>query len=481
MSAQKIGDAFVNISVKGAAFAAKQIEDLKKSAEKQKQSGKGELSPMMMAFGAGGGAAVALMAIKGLEGAVRGLMNAIKMMQSEILKSIVRLSDLQKTADRIGTSSSWLSLMRLMVRDSNMSMQEFEQLIAAFQRNFETFSHDVGESKATLKSLGVSPELLRSWGDLETKMVELGYRINEIADADQRRGAAMRIFGEQGRKLIPLVASNRELYYVLKEQAKFLGLGHAEDGIRRADELRDSFVKMTMQTDALWEKLSIMLTPALQELLNYTIAATKTFTDFSAKIAGAADASAFLKGGITGIATAIQSMVGTAVMAIASLAASFMSAASAMLTIASGLVASIASVMAASDAMRTGTVSDDTLDLMQGAIDMKSAADGARKISATIMSEGSIFMFKFRENLNTWRSLIEAELEAMSEREDRTKEEMKVASKYAEIFRGEALGRSASTMQRLAEKQVKALERVERGVGELVKTIKDAPVIGVAE
>lgn len=197
-----------------------------------------------------------------------------------------RVAEMQKIADRLGTTVEFISKMRVASITSNMSLNEFEQSMAAFQRNLETFSQGVGESKQTFENLGITPDMVRGWGTLENQMLNIILRLKQVQDPSQRAGAAMRIFGEQGRKLIPMVNANSEALLALMKITEFLGVSIDDTFGRNADRYRDSVRHLSLAIEGLWNTLSSASLPLINSTLENLIVSVKTFTDLQGELGG---------------------------------------------------------------------------------------------------------------------------------------------------------------------------------------------------
>lgn len=455
---QKVGDAFFQIGLRGASQVSQQWDDL--TGRMKKSSKAANLGSAFMLGGVAGAGFFAMQkAIENLSAVITTAAESFRILSQEVRDAYKRVSDLQKISDRLGTSFSWINKMRLVVADSNMTMNEFEQSMAAFQRNFETFSQGVGESKQTFESLKITPEILRSWETLENQLTNVIDRLSSVTDNSQRSGAAMRMYGEQGRKLQPLVQGNKELLEVLMKQAEFIGLDLLpDDAAITMDNVRDSFVKLNIQMQASFELLAYKLAPLFEYVLAVVISLAKTFQDVVVKSGNFAASGNSVASAFEYVGDVIISVIGMATSGVMDLMATMSIFMGRMMTSWAKLGLQVEQVLNG-----LGYIGRQISDPLGGAsYELGKFGDSMEKFGAMMKVESMTFSSDLMHNYEQWKQLIEDERKA---REVPEREIIEAVRGVGEMFRGEAMQRNASTMQKLYEKNNEILKAI-RGAAE---------------
>lgn len=449
--AVQAGNAFVQVSVEG-------LEDIK-----------ADLDNLRSEIAQGFDKSTRLQAISAVAdgfrmvaGAVQTAGRMIGWFIGNIQQAIARVSELQKIADRLGTSITFISKIKVAAIVSNMSMNELEQAFAAFQRNMETFSQGVGESKATFEALGITPEMLLSWGTLENQMLNIIGRLAQIEDPSKRAGAAMRIFGEQGRKLIPLVNANVDSFKALLEMSDFLGLTLDENAGRSLDRVRDNFKLLYEQLDAIWNQLAADLGPELEHLTNELIVAFKTIVDL---VTGNEDLASSFK------------WVGDSIKP---LAAAFLGLRSWMLKIQGGYLDFMEMITENNPFFKIQAHLADTIFGTEFSNIGSKIAEMQRGIRESI-SDVEIARDKFSEtfdrNRTAWADIVDRSRPA-TEALRKGAEDMKDAAvMLTESFSGEVIGRAADDMRRAQEISSRTFQSMERSLSSINIHMKNAPVV----
>lgn len=482
---QKVGDLFVQIKLRGAKDIEEQIRDVQgrvNNARKRLLDGskdKGGIGSLFgMGVGIGAGFFTVQTALNALRGTLSVLVDYFRNLRDEIQQAYLRLSNLQKIADRLGTSFSWISKVRLLIADSNMSMEEFEQSMAAFQRNLETFSQGVGESKQTFEGLGITPEMLLSWGSLENQMLNIIERLGSISDQSKRAGAAMRIFGEQGRKLLPLVSANKELYRVMMLQADFLGMNLGAETGRVADETRDHLVKMGMQFNAIMERMSMIFAPAINEVLAVAISLSKVFMDISKRVSESTNGAGSLWKYITDIAGAQGNMILQVVGALTMYQGMMLEATAKVgkaISMAGLIVGTLLKRIDDSFGVLGQKLSAAGIDLTDASLNMLQASSEMDGVGRTLRTSGSTFANDVSNAYQEWLGLLEQERRAMEN--GPMPELTEAVSELNSTFRGEAMQRNAATMQAFYRELPKSMKSADKSLQDIKNEFKKGKVV----
>lgn len=465
-SAIRAGRAYVEVAVANTQQASSKLTDM--------------VNKLNGMFGGAGKIAAGNIIADSIIGALKQVAAQIKLVVSstvsELVDAMLRLSDVVKQADRLGVGIGWMSKMRVVAKDSNMSLNEMEQSFAAFQRNIETAGQGVGESKITMERLGLDPKELASMG-LEQAILKVTEALGSIPDTSARAGAAMRIFGEQGRKLLPILAGNTELFKSLIEQGDFLGLSVDENGARAVDDLRDSWKKFGMQVDAIWEKIVTNVAPAFSMLLDqYIIPGVHVFS----QLVGVIDDG--------GLSADLMSVAFNAVSyAIKQATLTFIEFAEQSIRSSAKVIDSIANIIefvriANSEMLRLSGMSwfvgDPLRESMDFTVDkMRAYAEAFNKTANELDSFTNTFDERFRAAQEEWAELLKREREGLRNNIEPLEE---AVADLSNLFKGDALGRSASTMQKIQEWHLQNAKDIKDYVKKIAGMLGTAPVVRMA-
>lgn len=389
----------------------------------------------------------AISAIRDGFGMVKGAIGAANVVLVQffgrIHKAAEEMSELQKIADRLGTDVKFISQIRVASMMSNMGINELEQSFAAFQRNLETFSQGVGESKKTFENLGITPDMLRNLGSLENQIFFIAERLSAIPDTSQRAGAAMRIFGEQGRKLIPLVNANGQALRAMLQMSDYLGVSFDENLGRKADYYRDSIRLLGVQLQGIWYDIANANLEDANKAMDNLIVSMKTFTDLNSN-ANLAGPWKFL--------TQAAADFGKLLLGIE---------------------------------IYTKRIQIGWLDL-QSVIYNTDLSGNARADLADMIGAYEHFDATFRANMKEYQRLrndsvsrvVKAGLIEAAEETDNAAEKLKTAAQMlAGAFKGEAIGRSASEMAKVNEINNTVFKDIRLTLKSIDNSLNGAPVL----
>lgn len=399
-------------------------------------------------------------------GAGKAALQTIQFFTKGIEESMERVSGIVKMADRLGTSIGFASQLRVIAEDSNMSLNEMEQSMAAFQRNVHTASMGIGESYKTMKQIGLDPQKLANQ-DLETSIMEVTAALSTIPGQMDRGGAAMRIFGEQGRKLLPILGGNVDVFKALQEQSNFLGTTYDEEGARSVDNLRDSWKKLGMQLQGIWDQFTMAVAPALLQIIDGGII---PFIHVMQELIGLIDdggmgVDAFGES-FSWVTLIVKSLTAVIVGLMNESAKVF----SFLIGVAKDLVKAYATAKEGFGFDASGAnAAAKQLEGYQNAIDLTTG-----KVSK--------YMRNFEENFakaqSEWADLVQKERDNTAKGIGEPAEEIaESVQELSNVFKGEALQRNASTMQRLQEMSLQNTKDIKEYVKKIHQSFSSATIV----
>lgn len=460
-SAIVAGRAYITVGVKGIQQSSSKLTNMM-------QSMNGKLGAIKAFAGITAAGAVLSGVAKAAKLAADAIVFAFNYARGQVIHSIEEISNVVKQSDRLGVDVSWMSQMRVVAADSNASMNELEQSFAAFQRNIATASNTGrGEAADTLDMLGLDPTALKNAG-IPQAIEDVTRALGRIPEGSARGGAAMAIFGEQGRKLLPMLIGNVDLMQSLREQSDFLGTTMENDGARGVDNLRDSYKKLQMQIAAIWEAFTMKIAPAISSLIDGQII---PFVHVMQQLIGGFD-----DGGMA--ATSFSGFVGI----LANVFKQLMLAAVAQL----GMMAKSVEQL-----LKWGA------DLLEVYSDVQEFLSGSRSSAADIVgtklddyaesiggSSGHIsdwvhsFDQNFADAQKEWADLVQRERDATVRGIGEPAEDIgNAVDKLSDVFKGEAMGRNAATMQRMQEWHQKNSKDIKEYVKRIAGLLNTAPLV----
>jgi hypothetical protein len=112
----------------------------------------------------------------------------------------------------------------------------------------------------------------------DDQFMRIAEQISAIKDPAEQTSAAVDIFGDSALKLMPLLRDGSKGISELTREAKALGVTMSTEDVVAAKQLGDSLNRMKAALNGLWVTIGSAVAPAL-----------KTFNDWMAKLAGAAN------------------------------------------------------------------------------------------------------------------------------------------------------------------------------------------------
>lgn len=171
------------------------------------------------------------------------------------------------------------------------------------------------EAAAAFDAIGVS--LVDANGvarGTSTILEEVGGALASVPDPATRGALAMRLFGRQGRALLPIFADGSAGLVVLRKRFRDLGGGVGADALKQAKQLGDAFDDLSESTLSLGGEVVAKLGPALRIIVDGATSVSRWLVEMSrrsrlfeaAAIAGGVAAAAFgVRAAAAGTAAAV--------------------------------------------------------------------------------------------------------------------------------------------------------------------------------
>lgn len=158
---------------------------------------------------------------------------------SDAVKEFAAFGDkYDKMAGRTGMSTSFLSGMDFVANINGANIEKVEAAIKGMQT---VLSGSDGDKK--LKEIGLSLDAI-SGMDAEGQFLAITDAIGKLPTPTERAGAAMKLFSEAGRDLLPMINAGGKSMSEYMDIAKKLGVVIDEVGAGKAAKLTDSITMM---------------------------------------------------------------------------------------------------------------------------------------------------------------------------------------------------------------------------------------------
>lgn len=160
---------------------------------------------------------------------------------------------LEKMSARTGVSAESLSELKFAAERSGASIEDVEGAVRAMQRGLFAAKKGTGEAKEGLDALGLSVDQLAGMSP-EKQMEVIADSISGVVDPTEQAAIAMRIFGDSGTRLLPMMANGAAGMQSLRKEARDLGVVLNDADAKAAAGL----------TDALGDAWAVMKSVGLQ-------------------------------------------------------------------------------------------------------------------------------------------------------------------------------------------------------------------------
>jgi hypothetical protein len=233
------GRAFVSLYIKGTAFT-------KGLAKAQKE---------LQSFGS---------SIAGIGASVAGMGAAITGSLTGAVLHFASVGDaLDKMSLRTGVSSTALAELGFAAEQSGASMETVESALQRMQKNLGGIGPESIKTTAALEALGLSVDEIQGLSP-EDQFQLIAERIGAIEDPTQKAAAAMAVFGQGGRELLPMLSSIREL----REEARDLGIAPSPEQVAAAAQITDAINRVRRVIGAAIFEIGSSIAPMVADVLS---------------------------------------------------------------------------------------------------------------------------------------------------------------------------------------------------------------------
>lgn len=171
---------------------------------------------------------------------------------------------MDKMSKRTGMSVETLSQLKFATEQSGSNLETFEAALRGLVNNIASLGSGSTEAAATFKKLGLTFSDLAKLTP-EEQFTLIGERIADIKNPTDQAAVAMKLFGEQGSLLLPLLTSDIK---GLKEEADALGLTMSTTNAKAAADLSDAWNRLKSTAGSFAMALGATIAPVLTRILD---------------------------------------------------------------------------------------------------------------------------------------------------------------------------------------------------------------------
>lgn len=155
---------------------------------------------------------------------------------------------LKNLSDQLGITTDDLQAYMKMARDAGVSQEQLSSAFGQFASNLGRAQQGQQEQAKVFKALGINIKEFASAGDALPTVID---RISQIKDPANRAAIETRLFGEEGRKLDPLLSQGAEGVSALAQSLLATGQALSSQEIKQLNDTAQKLaaVKAELQVD----------------------------------------------------------------------------------------------------------------------------------------------------------------------------------------------------------------------------------------
>src|SRR5690625_2904790 len=185
---------------------------------------------------------------------------------NEVRHAIDDMAELQRAAERVGTSTKEFTGLAYAARSVHLEVQDLQDALSGMYGQLGNALNGTSDQAKLFKALNI--QLTDTHGNLKTTTQLL----KELADAYVRTGGSAEILvagdtlmGDDFKKLIPLLKQGSAGIAELQKQAEELGITFDEKTGRAAEEFQAKVVQLQGAWTGLWRQLAVKLLPVFED------------------------------------------------------------------------------------------------------------------------------------------------------------------------------------------------------------------------
>ncbi|HEX5486495.1 MAG TPA: hypothetical protein VFX23_10915 [Limnobacter sp.] len=233
-------------------------------------------------------------ATEGLKGFALGALGAVGAVTT-VSAAISKLNDtfnqmdaLSKNSQKFGIPVKELSALQYAADLSGVSIEKLGDGMKDLLKNSLDAASGQQSQAAAFKALGVS--VVDTNGKLKSStqlLLDSADAISQLKDGAAKTGIVMKIFGESGRELIPLLNSGASGIRQMTDEAERLGVTMDGDAAKAAENYNDNISRLKGGVNGLFIKMANELVPTLSNVTSQFLEGAKAADTFGDGVAAA--------------------------------------------------------------------------------------------------------------------------------------------------------------------------------------------------
>jgi hypothetical protein len=189
---------------------------------------------------------------------------------SKLIKDSLDAADqMAKLSQSVGVSVEQLSSFSHAAKLSGTSMETIGRGLGILSKNLMDFTADTGEARVAFKALGISAKDTQGrLRDADDVLAEIADKFAGMQDGAGKTALAMRMFGESGSALIPLLNQGSAGLQNMRTEAERLGLVFDTRTAQSAERVNDNFTRLQSVFTGMANNLTVQMLPTLENLSN---------------------------------------------------------------------------------------------------------------------------------------------------------------------------------------------------------------------
>lgn len=228
-------------------------------------------------------------ALKGFKALAGGLVAGISFAKfaSDIKTVINEADNLGKMAQSVGVTTESLSALQYAADLSGASLEVLGVGLRKLSKNAADAARGTGEGKAGFDALGLSvTDASGQVKNADTLFAELATRFQGMQDGAGKTAIAMKVFGESGAALIPLLNQGADGIAAMSDEARQFGVIIDDDMAQAAARFNDNLTRLEAASRGLKIEVAEALLPALEDITRAMTEAAKEGSLLEAALVG---------------------------------------------------------------------------------------------------------------------------------------------------------------------------------------------------
>lgn len=175
-----------------------------------------------------------------------------------------KLSEMGRTASSLGMRSAQFMGLAASASKAGVAEQEFGALVGKMTAKIASGGSDVAEA---LQSIGLTVQQLRGQSP-DQQFLTIADALAKVPNAGQRAASAMKLFEEQGLKLLPMLSQGKAGIEEQIKSAQKLGLAFNEKQLAAVERSRAAVDRVGTSFAGMWNKVTVAAAPFLELIAN---------------------------------------------------------------------------------------------------------------------------------------------------------------------------------------------------------------------